>query len=98
MARSYTFICDGCDGKTERNTPERPRYWADVTIVASGFTNWRGGGDADVTRLVLLCQSCQIALADRIDPKAWPRCQDDSPSVGPAGGQPAAAGDAAREA
>lgn len=74
MSRRFIFICDGCDKRVETASQSRPQGWADLSINASGYTNWYSGGSPQQEVETLLCGSCQLVIRERIDPRGWPRC------------------------
>lgn len=73
MARKYTYECDGCGHAVTNGNGEIPQTWADITVQASRFTNWRSGGSAVQESKSLLCSHCQVRMAEQINPKTWPR-------------------------
>jgi len=54
------WVCDGCD---DSRTMSGPCDWKSIEISVSGFRDEK----------FELCPSCQIAFAEKINPKFWPR-------------------------
>lgn len=67
------WVCDGCD---ESRTMNGPSDWKAIEISVSGFSGYpvSDGSNLDEARFEL-CPSCQRTLADRINPKLWPRVE-----------------------
>ena len=65
------WVCDGCD---DSRTMSGPCDWKSIEISVSGFRDYPVSEASNMDEKKFeLCPSCQIALADKINPKFWPR-------------------------
>lgn len=73
MTERVTWICDGCDATlvvTEGETSDWRLYKATLDN-ASGYPLCRSSGTIHIG--AHLCPSCAQTLAEKINPRSWPR-------------------------